>query len=279
MNEYSEEQASMLRLNMAIVEERTCQWSLYQRSLRDFDDSVLDEGNMKEFDNLMEAYSSVANYIEQYQKITEIEDKENFCMKLRYFLSSILEVQDIKGIALVGDNESLQGLKEKVVSEIGITSTGSGSNISIILITLLKLQDKMKSMSKSMKTISVKENKLQTLQKKCANIEERLKEHRLKRRNLQGLIKQQEESMEELQTQIHKQNEAINNLEHSATEHKNLKEPLDAFLNFLQKMEDLMTDENRCLPGSILLGAAFCGYSGNLTSDEREKLIRYFYFW
>mgnify|MGYP001332318192 CR=1 FL=1 len=77
MNEYSEEQASMLRLNMAIVEERTCQWSLYQRSLRDFDDSVLDEGNMKEFDNLMEAYSSVANYIEQYQKITEIEDKEN----------------------------------------------------------------------------------------------------------------------------------------------------------------------------------------------------------
>ena len=38
-----------------------------------------------------------------------------------------------------------------------------------------------------------------------------------------------------------------------------------------------MTDENRCLPGSILLGAAFCGYSGNLTSDEREKLIRYFF--
>ena len=30
MNEYSEEQASMLRLNMAIVEERTCQWSLFQ---------------------------------------------------------------------------------------------------------------------------------------------------------------------------------------------------------------------------------------------------------
>ena len=32
MNEYSEEQASMLRLNMAIVEERTCQWSLFQVS-------------------------------------------------------------------------------------------------------------------------------------------------------------------------------------------------------------------------------------------------------
>ena len=34
MNEYGEEQAAMLRLNMAIVEERACQWSLYQRVLR-----------------------------------------------------------------------------------------------------------------------------------------------------------------------------------------------------------------------------------------------------
>ena len=80
--------------------------------------------------------------------------------------------------------------------------------------------------------------------------------------------------MAELQTQIQKQNEAINNLEHSATEHKNLKEPLDAFLEFLHQMEDLMTEENRCLPGSILLGAAFCGFCGNLTSEEREGLIR-----
>ena len=158
---------------------------------------------------------------------------------------------------------------------LGITSTGGGSNTSIILISILKLQDKMKSMSRSMKTITGKENKLQALQKKCANIEERLKEHRLKRRNLQGLLKQQEESMEELQSKIQKQNESINSFEHSATEHKNLKEPLDAFLKFLQRMEDLMTDENRCLPGSVLLGAAFCGYSGNLTSEEREKLIRY----
>ena len=76
------------------------------------------------------------------------------------------------------------------------------------------------------------------------------------------------------QPQIQQQNEAINSLEHSATEHKNLKEPLEAFLNFLQKMEELMTDEKQCLPGSILLGAAFCGFSGNLTSDERKKLIR-----
>ena len=72
---------------------------------------------------------------------------------------------------------------------LGIGTTG-GSNTSIILISIVKLQDKMKSMSKSMKTITVKENKLQTLQKKCANIEERLKDHRLKRRNLQGLLKQ-----------------------------------------------------------------------------------------
>ena len=122
MNEYSEEQAAMLRLNMAIVEERTCQWSLYQRSLRDFDDSVLDEGNMQEFTNLTESHTSVANYIEHYQTITEIDDKENFCMKLRYFLSSILEVQDVKGIGLVGENETLQSLKDKVTSEIGTPS-------------------------------------------------------------------------------------------------------------------------------------------------------------
>lgn len=119
MNEYSEEQAAMLRLNMAIVEERTCQWSLYQRSLRDFDDSVLDENNIQEFTNLTESQTCVSNYIEHYQTITEIDDKENFCMKLRYFLSSILEVQDVKGIALVGENETLQSFKDKVTSEIG----------------------------------------------------------------------------------------------------------------------------------------------------------------
>ena len=119
MNEYSEEQASMLRLNMAIVEERTCQWSLYQRSLRDFDDSVLDEGNMQEFGNIAENQACVSNYIEHYQKITDIDDKENFCMKLRYFLSSILEIQDVKGISLLGDNEQLHSLKDKVAHEIG----------------------------------------------------------------------------------------------------------------------------------------------------------------
>ena len=30
MNEYGDEQAALLRLNMAIVEERACQWSLFQ---------------------------------------------------------------------------------------------------------------------------------------------------------------------------------------------------------------------------------------------------------
>ena len=125
-----------------------------------------------------------------------------------------------------------------------------------------------------MKHITVKENKLQTLQKKCSNIEERLKEHRLKRRNLQAQFVEQEENMEELQTQIQKQNEAINSLEHSATEHKNLKEPLNAFLTFLHQMEDMMKEENRCLPGSVLLGSAFCGYCGNLSSAERMELTR-----
>jgi len=35
MADYGDERASVLRLNMAIVEERTCQWSLFQRALRD----------------------------------------------------------------------------------------------------------------------------------------------------------------------------------------------------------------------------------------------------
>ena len=35
MGDYGDERASVLRLNMAIVEERTCQWSLFQRALRD----------------------------------------------------------------------------------------------------------------------------------------------------------------------------------------------------------------------------------------------------
>ena len=48
MNEYGDEQAAMLRLNMAIVEERTCQWSLFQRALRDFDDKEdNEEGDRK----------------------------------------------------------------------------------------------------------------------------------------------------------------------------------------------------------------------------------------
>ena len=105
MNEYSEEQASMLRLNMAIVEERTCQWSLFQvlhtnfifktlphtfvcylltqRGLRDLEDAVRDDNNVTEFNTIIETHKISRDYIEKYQKITAIDDRENFCLRLR----------------------------------------------------------------------------------------------------------------------------------------------------------------------------------------------------
>ena len=54
------------------------------------------------------------------------------------------------------------------------------------------------------------------------------------------------------------QNESINSMEHNNTEHKNLKEPLEALVNFVEKMDSMLREEKACLPGSILLGAAFC---------------------
>ena len=47
-------------------------------------------------------------------------------------------------------------------------------------------------------------------------------------------------------------------MEHNSTEHKNLKEPLEALVNFVEKMDSMLREEKACLPGSILLGAAFC---------------------
>ena len=129
MGEYSEEQASMLRLNMAIVEERTCQWSLFQvtfetafhtsqchltlpfdkkmlrmwkyrnletafpsllvllplqRGLRDLEDAVRDDNNVTEFNTIIETHKISRDYIEKYQKVTGIDDRENFCARLRY---------------------------------------------------------------------------------------------------------------------------------------------------------------------------------------------------
>ncbi len=63
MNDYADERASVLRLNMAIVEERTCQWSLFQRALRDFDDALMDDLNNDEFIALRESSSPVSMYI------------------------------------------------------------------------------------------------------------------------------------------------------------------------------------------------------------------------
>ena len=103
----------------------------------------------------------------------------------------------------------------------------------------------------------MKETKLQTLQKKCANIEEKLKEHRSTRRQLKTRFNREEKSIEEVQLQIGKQNEAINGMEHNNTEHKNLKEPLEALVSFIEKMDSMLREEKDCLPGSILLGAAF----------------------
>ena len=50
MNEYGDEQAALLRLNMAIVEERACQWSLFQVyvlmfTIKSFDKVCRDPGS------------------------------------------------------------------------------------------------------------------------------------------------------------------------------------------------------------------------------------------
>jgi hypothetical protein len=63
MGDYGDERASVLRLNMAIVEERTCQWSLFQRALRDLDDAIIDEFSNLEFNQLKEMSSYVSEYV------------------------------------------------------------------------------------------------------------------------------------------------------------------------------------------------------------------------
>lgn len=68
-SEHSEEQSAMLRLNMAIVEERTCQWSLFQRYLRDLDDSVLDENDIQEFNQTAETNGCIAEYAKVFDQV------------------------------------------------------------------------------------------------------------------------------------------------------------------------------------------------------------------
>ncbi len=99
MNEYSDEQAAMLRLNMAIVEERTCQWSLFQRTLRDFETAVPDEGNMNDFNQALETNPDIQEYLSLWRTGFELGgENEDFCIKFKLFLSNILEVYDIKTI-------------------------------------------------------------------------------------------------------------------------------------------------------------------------------------
>ena len=65
MNDYADERASVLRLNMAIVEERTCQWSLFQRSLRDLDEALVDDLSNVEFNQAKESSHAAAEYFKQ----------------------------------------------------------------------------------------------------------------------------------------------------------------------------------------------------------------------
>ena len=83
MNEYGDEQAAMLRLNMAIVEERTCQWSLFQRALRDFDDAVLDESNMNDFNWAQDNFTDVMDYLNEWKGAFEFGD-DDFIVKFKF---------------------------------------------------------------------------------------------------------------------------------------------------------------------------------------------------
>jgi hypothetical protein len=67
--DYADERSSVLRLNMAIVEERTCQWSLFARALRDLDDSLVDDLSNLEFNQLKETSHSIAEYVKHVRTL------------------------------------------------------------------------------------------------------------------------------------------------------------------------------------------------------------------
>ena len=136
----------------------------------------------------------------------------------------------------------------------------------------------MENMSKSTKNVNTKEQKLQMLQKKCKSIEEKLKNFRQEIKSLEKRLEEESKQIEDLQANIAAQNENINTLEHSTTEHKNLKQPLEGLLDLLEKMKMKMIGEKEGLPGSIILAAAACGYCGTLDGKQRVQLIRYFLF-
>ena len=229
---------------MAIVEERTCQWSLFQRVLRDFDDAVLDESNMNDFDWAQDNFADVQSYITEWKESFEL-DGDDFCVKFKFFLTKILKDYDVKLLWQVGENNKLHTLKEKIYHEV--------REGSIILHAIIRIHSRMETMSKSTKNITAKEQKLTTLQKKCKSIEEKLKDFRQNIKLLEKRLQDEIKQTEELQANIASQNENINTLEHSTTEHKNLKQPLEAFLDLLQKMKGKMSVEKDCLPGNTLI--------------------------
>ena len=265
MTEYAEEQAAMLRLNMAIVEERACQWSLFQRVLRDLEDAVLDESNMNDFNWAHDNFQDVKDYVAEWCNIFQITE-DDFCINFKIFLSKILQDYDTKSLWTVGDNDTLHRLKNKIYHEV--------TEGSIILHSILKIHQRMEAMSKSTKNIVTKEQKLQMLQKKCKSIEEKLKNLRQQTKNLEKRRDDEMANIEELAANQQAENEKINTLEHSTTEHKNLKQPLSALLDLLEKMRVKMLDQKERLPGSICLAAAVCGYCGGLGSLERVNLIK-----
>jgi len=154
MNDYADERASVLRLNMAIVEERTCQWSLFQRALRDFDDALMDDQNNDEFIALKESSNAVSAYIKhvrfqaklrvlfyyypiyilQLQKVVRNEEDEDFCIKLKFIFAEVLKDYDVKSVVQIGEDETLRTLKESLTSE--------DSDSSVILSTIIKLHSR-----------------------------------------------------------------------------------------------------------------------------------------
>ena len=129
----------MLRLNMAIVEERTCQWSLFQRVLRDFDDAVLDESNMNDFNWAQDNFTNVQEYLQEWREAFEFEAEE-FLVKFKSLLGSILQEYDVKSLWQVGENEKLHNLKSKIFRE---TKEGS-----IILHTIIRYDPTLQLMKK-----------------------------------------------------------------------------------------------------------------------------------
>ena len=238
---------------------------IFQRVLRDLEDAVLDESNMNDFNWAHDNFQDVKDYVQEWCDTFEITH-DDFCINFKIFLSRVLQDYDTKSLWTVGESDKLHDLKNKIYHEV--------TEGSIILHSILKIHQRMETMSKYTKNIVTKEQKLQTLQKKCKSIEEKLKVLRQQNKALEKRLQDEMLCIEELATSQQAENEKINTLEHSTTEHKNLKQPLSALLDLVEKMKVKMLDQKERLPGSICLAAAVCGYCGGLESSDRLSLIK-----